>query len=64
MNINNELRLAIKELKIYKGISYKELAEEYLEIKPSSLYAQLYNSYDFSSATQNRLKDIIDILKD
>lgn len=34
---NDELRIAVKELKLFQDISYTEIAE-YLEIKQSSMF--------------------------
>ena len=58
---DEELRIRVKQLKVFQGISYKELAE-YLEIRVSSLYNWLKCQYSFSHKRKERLEDLLDIL--
>lgn len=60
---NDELRIEVKKLKIYQGISYTEIAE-YLEIKKNSLYNWLKEQYDLSEEKQSQLSEIICNLKE
>ena len=55
---NEKLRIMVKQLKIYQGISYKEISE-YLEIRQDSFYNWLHNQYDFCYDTQLKLYDIV-----
>lgn len=61
--MNDFLRKQVKELKAYQDIRYIELAE-YLEIKPNSFYNWLRGQYDLSFDRQQRLKQIIEDLKE
>lgn len=61
--MNDYLRKECKLLKAIQGISYTELAC-YLEISASSFYNWLCNSYDFGENRQQRLKQIIETLKE
>lgn len=62
---DDELRQAVKELLENKQARYteKEIAE-YLEIRQSSMYNWIAGQYNFSRKTKERLKDIIDNLKE
>ena len=57
------LRNQCKYLKCYQGISYKEIAE-YLEIRQDSFYSWLKGYYRFSNKRQQKLKEIIEILRE
>lgn len=57
------LRNECKYLKCYQGISYKEIAE-YLEIRQDSFYSWLKGYYSFSFERKQRLKEIIDNLRE
>ena len=59
----NDLRQRIKLLKATQGISYKEIAE-YLELPPNSFYSWMNEQYEFSQEREQRLKEIIDTLKE
>ena len=61
--MNTELRHKVKELKVYQGITYKEIAE-YLEISRNSFYNWLNGYYEFSLEKENKLNEIISILKE
>ena len=61
--MNEELRKQCKELKVFQGVAYKEIAE-YLEIHRNSFYNWLKGYYDFSEERQARLKDVIACLKE
>lgn len=61
--MNNELRHKVKELKVYQGITYKEIAE-YLEISRNSFYNWLNGYYELSNKKEQYLKEIISILKE
>ena len=63
MSVCDELRLQVRELKCYQGITYKEVAE-LLEIKHSSLINFLNNQYDLGKEKQERLQEIINDLKE
>lgn len=56
--MNNNLRLKVKEIKAFQGVSYKTLAER-LEIKQSSFYSWLNGYYDFSFSKQKKLFEIL-----
>lgn len=60
--MNDNLRLECKKLKAFQNISYKELAE-HLEIKTDSFYCWLKGYYNLSLEKQERLAEIISILK-
>ena len=57
------LRNQCKYLKCYQGISYKEIAE-YLEIRQDSFYSWLKGYYRFSNERQQKLKEIIETLRE
>lgn len=57
------LRLKIKQLKVFQGISYKEVASM-LEVKPISFYSWVKGKYNFSKANKVLLRDIIEILEE
>ncbi len=57
------LRNQCKYLKCYQGISYKEIAE-YLEIRQDSFYSWLKGYYSFSVDRKEKLKGIIDTLRE
>ena len=57
------LRNECKYLKCYQGITYKEIAE-YLEIKQDSFYSWLKGYYSFSFDRKQKLRNIIDTLKE
>ncbi|MEF2837607.1 MAG: hypothetical protein U0N82_07780 [Oscillospiraceae bacterium] len=57
------LRNECKYLKCYQGISYKEIAE-YLEIRQDSFYSWLKGYYRFSIDRKEKLKGIIDTLRE
>lgn len=61
--MNDFLRKECKLLKALQGVSYKELAEN-LEIKTDSFYCWLKGYYNFSFERQQRLKEIVSILKE
>lgn len=61
--MNDYLRNECKYLKCFQGISYKELAE-YLEIRQDSFYSWLKGYYCFGIERQQKLKGIIDLLKE
>ena len=61
--MHDYLRKECKLLKALQGISYTEIAE-YLEMSASSFYNWLSNSYDFSEERQQKLKAIINNLKE
>ena len=61
--MNEELRKQCKELKVFQGVAYNEIAE-YLEVKRNSFYNWLKGYYDFSEERQARLKDVIACLKE
>ena len=61
--MNETLRNECKYLKAFQDVSYKELAE-FLEIPVSSFYSWLSANYDFSFERQQRLKYIIETIKE
>ena len=61
--MNNILRNQVKELKIYQNITYRELAE-YLEISRNSFYNWICGYYNLGDEKQQRLKEIINNLKE
>lgn len=60
---DNELRQECKELKVFQGITYKEIAE-LLEIKYNSFYSWINKYYDFSEERKVKLQLLIDTLKE
>lgn len=63
MSMDDLLRQQCRELKIYQGINYSEIAD-YLEIKKNSFYNWMKGQYTFSQERQNRLKEVITCLKE
>lgn len=61
--MNDYLRKECKLLKAFQGISYKEIAE-YLEITQDGFYCWIKGYYDLSNRKQQRLKMIIEDLKE
>lgn len=61
--MNQHLRKECKLLKALQNVSYKELAEN-LEIKTDSFYCWLQGYYDFGDKKQQRLQEIISLLKE
>lgn len=61
--MNDELRKQCKELKLFQGVAYTEIAG-FLEVKRNSFYNWLKGYYDFSEERQARLKEIIAFLKE
>ena len=61
--MNDNLRNEVKLLKALQGISYKEIAE-YLEIRQDSFYSWLKGYYSFSIDRKEKLKGIIDTLRE
>lgn len=55
--MDNTLRQEVKLLKVYKNVSYRQLAEQ-LGIKTKSFYNWLHGEYDFSERTANKLHNI------
>lgn len=62
--MNNFLRQEVKLLKALQGISYKELAEEYLGLRQDSFYSWLHGYYDLGIEKQQLLLEIVNILKE
>lgn len=58
------LRKEVKLLKALQGVSYRELAEEYLEMRTNSFYNWLRGEYSLSQEKASRLYDIIGCLKE
>lgn len=61
--MNDYLRKECKLLKAIQGISYKEIAE-YLEITQDSFYCWIKGYYDLGNRKQQRLRAIIEDLKE
>jgi len=61
--MNDYLRKECKLLKAIQGISYKEIAE-YLEITQDSFYCWIKGYYDLGNKKQQRLRMIIEDLKE
>lgn len=61
--MNDYLRKECKLLKAFQGISYKEMSE-YLEITQDSFYCWIKGYYDLGNSKQQRLKMIIEDLKE
>ena len=61
--MNKKLRKEVKLLKAMQNIGYKEISE-YLEISSNSFYNWLCGYYDFGTDKQNKLKDIIETIKE
>ena len=59
---NEKLRQQVKLLKVYQNISYKEIAEEYLDISSNSFYHWLNGYYDFGINKLTQLKYILETL--
>lgn len=62
--MNDVLRKEVKLLKALQGVSYKELAEEYLGIRQDSFYAWLKGYYNLGEEKQKQLYDIVVTLKE
>jgi len=62
--MNELLRKEVKLLKALQGISYKELAEEYLGLRQDSFYSWLHGYYDLGIEKQHLLLEILNILKE
>ena len=62
--MNDYLRKEVKLLKALQGISYKELAEEYLGLRQDSFYSWLHGYYDLGIEKQHLLLEILNILKE
>ena len=62
--MNNYLRIEVKLLKALQGITYKELAEEYLGIRQDSFYSWLKGYYDLGEEKQKQLYDVVLTLKE
>lgn len=62
--MNDFLRKEVKLLKALQGISYTELAENYLEIKKNSFYSWLRGDFDLSEEKQKLLYDVIETLRE
>lgn len=52
--MNEILRKEVKLLKALQGVSYKELAEEYLGIRQDSFYAWLKGYYNLGEEKQKQ----------
>lgn len=61
--MDDYLRKECKLLKALQGISYKEIAEN-LEIRTDSFYCWLKGYFSFGMEKQQRLKEIIETLKE
>ena len=61
--MNEILRNEVKLIKVYQGVSYKELAE-YLDIRQDSFYSWLKGRYDLGEQKQQLLKEILDTIKE
>jgi len=62
--MNAYLRKEVKLLKALQGISYKELAEEYLGIRQDSFYSWLRGYYNLGQEKQQQLYDVVSNLKE
>lgn len=62
--MNNYLRVEVKLLKALQGISYKELAEEYLGIRQDSFYSWLKGYYNLGEEKQKQLYEVVLTLKE
>ena len=63
MALNKKQRIALELLTCGEGLSYKEIAE-YLEIRQDSFYSWLKGYYSFSIERQQKLKEIIETLRE
>lgn len=61
--MQEKLRNEVKILKALQGVNYSEVAE-LLEISRSAMYNWLHNQYDLSAEKTNRLKEIIETIKE
>lgn len=61
--MNEKLRNEVKLIKIYQGVSYKELAE-YLDIRQDSFYSWLKGRYNLGEQKQIALQEILDTIKE
>ena len=57
--MNEILRKEVKLLKAFQGVSYKELAEEYLGIRQDSFYSWLKGYYNLGEEKQKQLYDVV-----
>lgn len=63
MRTQDELRKKVKLLKVYEGVSsYKELAEEYLNVSYKGFLNWLNGQYDYGAEKIKLLDSIIDDL--
>ena len=62
--MNNYLSTEVKLLKALQGVSYKELAEEYLGIKQDSFYSWLKGYYNLGEEKQKQLYEVVLTLKE
>ena len=60
--MNDELRKQVRLLKALQKITYKEIAEEYLEVSKNSFANWLNGYYNFSTDKLHRLQNIINDL--
>ena len=63
MNIQDYLRLEVKCLKWQENISYKEIAENLLEMRYNSFINWLHGYKNLGRERQNILKEYINCLK-
>lgn len=61
--MNDYLRNECKMLKVLQGVSYKELAE-LIEVRQDTFYSWLKGYFNYSPSRQNRLKEVIGLLKE
>lgn len=61
--MQEKLRVRVKKLKVFQGVSYGELAE-LMEIGKSSFYNWVNGQYSLSSARADRLIEILDTLEE
>ena len=62
--MNEILRKEVKLLKALQGVSYKEIAEEYLGIRQASFYSWLKGYYSLGEEKQKQLYDVVVTLKE
>lgn len=56
--MDDTLRQNVRLLKVYKNVSYKDIAQR-LGIRTNSFYNWLRGEYSFSQGTANKLKYIV-----
>ena len=61
--MNDELRKQCKELKVFQGVAYTEIAG-FLEVKRNSFYNWLNGYYNFGEDRQKQLQAIIETIKE